>query len=61
VNRLREERVIRRITQYQLKILTGINPAAISLIERGLMQAREDQKEKIARVLGVNKDEIWGD
>jgi transcriptional regulator with XRE-family HTH domain len=38
---------------------TGIDPARISLIERGYKNPRDDEKEKISRVLGVDIERIF--
>jgi transcriptional regulator with XRE-family HTH domain len=61
MNRLREVRVVKRITQFQLRLSTGIHQSKISLIENDLVEAREDEKEKLAKALGVKGEEIWGD
>ena len=60
MNRLREKRVIKRITQFQLRIATGIHQSKISMIENGLIEAREDEKKRLAKALGVRTEEIWG-
>ncbi len=59
MNRLREVRVVRKISQFQLRLLTGIHQSKISMIENGLVQAREDEAQKLARALGVKVDEIF--
>jgi len=59
MNRLRELRVIKRITQFQLRLSTGIHQSKISLIESGLIEPREDEKRKIAKALQVRPEEIW--
>ena len=58
-NRLRVIRAERRITQFQLRLQTGINATKISFIENGLVQPREDEKQKLARALGANPEEIF--
>jgi transcriptional regulator with XRE-family HTH domain len=60
LNRLRDVRLLKRITQIQLKLLTGINQTKISWIENGLVKAREDEKKKLAQALTVKVEEIWG-
>jgi predicted transcriptional regulator len=52
--------VLKRITQYELRIATGIPQSKISLIENGLVKPRDDEKKRIAKALRVRSDEIWG-
>lgn len=59
MNRLRETRVINRITQFQLRLSTGIHQSKISMIENGLIEPCEEDKVKIAKALGKNAEEIW--
>ena len=61
MNRLREIRVIKRITQFQLRLSTGIHQSKISLIESGLIEPREDEKRRIAKALRVRPEEIWSE
>jgi transcriptional regulator with XRE-family HTH domain len=58
-NRLRDVRVLKRITQIQLRLSTGINQSKISLIENGYVKPREDEKKRLARVLGVEPQDIF--
>lgn len=53
MNKLRETRVVKRITQFQLRINTGIQQSKISLIENGYVEPRDDEKLKLARALGM--------
>jgi transcriptional regulator with XRE-family HTH domain len=59
MNKLRETKVVKRITQFQLRIATGIHQSKISMIENGLVDPREDEKEKLAKALGVAVKEIF--
>jgi transcriptional regulator with XRE-family HTH domain len=59
MNRLREIRVVKRITQFQLRLSTGIHQSKISLIENGLVEPREDEKQRLAKALHVRPEEIW--
>lgn len=59
MNRLREVRVVKRITQFQLRLATGIHQSKISFIENGLVEAREDEKKKLSTALGVAPQEIF--
>ena len=58
-NRLRVIRAERRVTQFQLRLQTGINATKISFIENGLVQPREDEKKRLARALGANPEDIF--
>ncbi len=58
-NRLREVRVVKRITQLQLRIATGVHQSKISFIENGLAEPREDEKKRLAKALGVRIEDIW--
>ena len=58
-NRLRDVRVLKRITQFQLRLQTGINATKISFIENGLVEPRDDEKKKLSRALGVKAEEIF--
>ncbi len=58
-NRLKEIRAARRITQFDLRIKTGISQTMISYWERGLLQPSEDQKRKIAGALGLNSKDVF--
>jgi transcriptional regulator with XRE-family HTH domain len=60
MNRLREIRVVKRITQFQLRLSTGIHQSKISLIENGLVEPRQDEMKKLAQALHVRPKEIWG-
>jgi len=60
MNKLRETRVVKRVTQFQLRIATGIHQSKISMIENGLIEPREDEKKRLAKALGVRVEEIWG-
>ncbi len=60
-NRLREIRVVKRISQFQLRLTTGIHQSKISLIENGLIEAQSDEKKKLAKALGVRPADIWSD
>jgi transcriptional regulator with XRE-family HTH domain len=51
MNRLREVRVVKRISQFRLRLATGIHQSKISLIENGLIEPREDEKERLVEAL----------
>ncbi|MHA2032975.1 MAG: helix-turn-helix transcriptional regulator [Candidatus Kariarchaeaceae archaeon] len=58
-NKLREIRVLRRISQYALALQTGIPQSRISIIENSLTQPTEEEKKKIAKVLGLQVKDIF--
>lgn len=58
-NNLREVRAVRRITQFQLRVSTGIHQSKISMIENGLIEPREDEKQRLAKALEVKPEKIW--
>jgi len=55
---LREARFKKRLTQFDLRIKTGIHQSKISNIERGYIAPREDEKRVLARALGVKTDDL---
>lgn len=59
MNKLREIRVVKRITQFQLRLATGIHQSKISMIENGLVEPREDEKQRLAKALHARPEEIW--
>ncbi len=59
MNKLREMRVIKRVSQFQLRLATGIHQSKISMIENGLIDPGEDEKEKLAKALGAAVEEIF--
>ena len=58
-NRLRETRLLKRITQFQLRILTDIHQSKISLIENGLIDPTQDEEKKLAKALGIKAEELF--
>lgn len=59
MNRLREARLKVDKSQLQLMKETGIYYATISRIERDWLMPTEEQKEKLARALKVNKSWLF--
>lgn len=59
MNRLREIRVVKRITQFQLRVSTGIHQSKISMIENGLIEPRDDERRRLAEALGVRTEEVF--
>lgn len=59
ISPLRRKRFFGELSIYALGQKTGIDPARISLIERGYKIPREDEKEKIAQALDCQVEEIF--
>lgn len=55
---LTEARFHKKITQWDLRLRTGINQTKISLIERGYVFPRDEEKQKLAKALGMSVDQI---
>jgi len=51
VNKLREVRNIRGLSQFDLRIATGIHQSKISLLENQYMQPTDDEKKRLAKAL----------
>lgn len=61
MNRLRVIRAEKRISQFLLRLQTGISTSKISLIENSLLQPTQEEKSKIAKALGVDVGDIFLD
>ena len=59
ISSLKEKRFFSELTIYDLSKKTGIDPARISLMERGYKIPREDEKEKISTALNCEMTEIF--
>lgn len=59
MNKLREVRVVSRVTQFRLALKTGINATKISFIENDLIEPSETEKGKLARALDKNIEEVF--
>ena len=59
MNRLRIQRAIKGISQYELERKTGIPQSLLSLFENGFRQPDEAQGKVIAEVLGCNFEDIF--
>jgi ribosome-binding protein aMBF1 (putative translation factor) len=59
MNRLRETRTQKGISQIHLFSMTGIWPAIISYIERGYLPASPEQQEKISAALNVKRSWLF--
>jgi DNA-binding XRE family transcriptional regulator len=58
-NRLKVVRAERDITQFELRLRTGINATKISFIENGLIEPTNLEKQKLSRALSVRPEEIF--
>lgn len=58
-NRIREERVVRKITQFEVRIKTGIHQSKLSLIENGLITPSEEEMCKLANLFKVDVEELY--
>ena len=56
---LREVRFFKGLNQYDIALKTGIPQSKISLIERGYLKPKNDEKEKIAKALGCQAVDIF--
>jgi transcriptional regulator with XRE-family HTH domain len=59
MNRLKEARFKRNKSQLELYQEIGIWPSKISYIENGYWNPSEEEKEKLAKALGVKKDWLF--
>lgn len=58
-NRLKEARFYAKKPQIQLWVETGIHYSTISRIECGYIHPNKEQKEKLAKALGVKTDRLF--
>jgi transcriptional regulator with XRE-family HTH domain len=56
---LREARFFKGLNQYDIALRTGIPQSKISLIERGYIEPKDDEKEKIAKALNCQVADIF--
>jgi predicted transcriptional regulator len=57
--RERREQLQVAFSQYHLARLADIPQSRISLIERGLVEPRPDERERIAKALGCPEEHLW--
>jgi DNA-binding XRE family transcriptional regulator len=58
-NKLREFRVIPRISQSQLALLSGVKQSRISLIENCLVKPTMKEKTRLSEALKLSIDEVF--
>ena len=61
MNQLRQYRQSRRLSQAQLGLLLGVQPATVGTWERGEAIPRQRMRRKLARQLGVTEKELGFD
>lgn len=59
MNKLRDTRVLKRISQMQLRQMSGVNQTKISWIENGFIKPKPEEEVKLARALGVKPEELF--
>ena len=59
MNKLKEIRFFKRITQPLLSLKTGIQQSRISLIENELVTPNETERKKISEALNSNAEDIF--
>jgi len=59
VNRLKEIRNERGLSQLRLAFLTGIAPSEISRIENGWIRPYPGWRKRLARALGTTESELF--
>lgn len=57
--KLRITRLTKRRTQYDIMLATDIPQCRISLIERGHIRPKEEEKQRLAKALGVPAEELF--
>jgi len=55
---LREARFERRLTQFDLRLKTGIHQSKISNFEQGYIEPTEIEKKKLSKALAVKLSDI---
>jgi len=59
LNKLRELRFLKGLTQIELEKRTGVHRTSISPIENGYVEPSPEQKKKLAEALDVDIVDIW--
>lgn len=55
----REARFHKRISQWAIALKTKIPQSRISLIERGYIEPKDNEKAAIAKALGCRQKDLW--
>jgi transcriptional regulator with XRE-family HTH domain len=56
--KLRVVREQKKLSQWDLAVRAGVSQTWVSLVERGYVRPSEDQREQVAKALGMQADEI---
>ena len=56
---LRRERILRQMSLYDVRGKTGISVSRLSLLEREIETAREDEKIRLARAFNVPMEVLF--
>ena len=56
---LKHIRIDRNLTLFDLGRRTRINPGRLSMIERGLVQPRRDETDRLAKALGAEPNQLF--
>ena len=56
---LKEARFFKGLNQWDISVKTGIPQSKLSLIERGYVDPKKDEKKKIAKALGYKVTDIF--
>ena len=59
MSKMKELRFFKGLSQWQIRMVTGISQAKLSLIERGYIVPQEEEKKKIAAALNVRPEEVF--
>ncbi len=59
--KLRMARLQKRRTQWDLQLETGLPQCRISLIERGYLKPKKEEKVRLAKALGVTQEELFSE
>ena len=55
---LKEARFQKKLTQFDLRIKTGIHQSKISNFERGYLKPNKDEKKLLAKALGIKASDL---
>ena len=55
---LKSLRTQKGLRQWDMRLLTGIHPTKVCLIEKGYVEPTENEKKLLAKALGVKKTAI---
>ena len=59
MHKLKKARLLKELTQMDLRFATGINQCKISWIEKGYVEPRPDEKIRLARALQIPVEELF--